>query len=176
MNYVTMCFNIFYSNISTASILSDNWKWRNFFSSQNLPEKHFGLPLRLDTQSLLFLSKLLCPLEVFFWKAPPSPLQFFFLPHSHIGNIVILTLSKNSHRYMNYVAMWFKIFYSNISKTPISSYNPKLRNFFSSQNFTEKYFGLPLCVDTQSLLFLSKLLCPLEIFFGDFLFLRQKTC
>jgi IS1 family transposase len=165
MNYVAMWFKIFYSNISTASISSYNSKLRNSFSSQNFTEKDFGLPLRLDTQWLLFLSKLLCPLELFFGKQRFLRSKFFFLPHSHIGNIVILTLSKNSHRYMNYVAMWFKIFYSNISTVSISSYNSELRNFFSSQNFTEKDFGLPLGVDTQSLLFLSKFLCQLEIFF-----------
>jgi hypothetical protein len=56
MNYVTMWFKIFYSNFSTASILSYNWKLRNFFSSQNLPEKDFGLPLCLAHLS---------PLQVF---------------------------------------------------------------------------------------------------------------
>jgi hypothetical protein len=172
-----MWFKVFYSNISTSSLLhAKTGIIKIAFISQNFTEKDFGLPLCLDTQSLLFLSKLLCPLEIFFWKANLSPLQLFFLPHSHIGNIVILTLWKKLHCYMNYVTMWFNIFYSNISKTPISSYNSKLRNSFSSQNFTEKHFGLPLCLDTQSLLFLSKLLCPLEIFFGDFLFLCQKTC
>ena len=102
MNYVTMWFNIFYSNISTSSLLLTKARIIKIaFSSRNFIEKDFGMPLRLDTQSLLFLSKLLCPLEIFFWKAPPSPLQFFFLPHSHIGDIAILTLLKKLQCYVN---------------------------------------------------------------------------
>jgi hypothetical protein len=108
MNYVAMWFNIFYFNISTSSLLLTKTRIIKIaFSSQNFIKKDFGLPLRLDTQSLLFLSKLLCPLEIFFWKARLSPLQFFFLPHREHSDFDFIEKFKLLYELCCYVVQFF---------------------------------------------------------------------